>query len=280
MPAATWKLLLASVLYLAKPAMAAAQNPPAPPPSGEAPPAALPDDAFRSMGARPVVLKLTDGRELAVRILAVKPELLVISLSSNGQIRTLLRQSVASVRLLASTPALALLPDCSLSRPPAPPPRQRHFAVNLSLAPGFNLDADAGLFHGFANVGFVLLAATKLAIVPFSLGLGVDLPLAHNLPALRLDIFAHMNIIWDIYPENSDFGPPMMGSWMGFGAGLGLHYTWNNGLTLGFTVPLLGYAFQFGQAAEPFNYDLGSGVLNYFLTSLEALPLFYLGYRI
>jgi hypothetical protein len=239
----------------------------------------LPDAIFRAVLNRSVVLQLTDGQELAVRILDVRPEELIISLSSSGQVRTLPRAYVTTARLPSATPVIALAPDCPEPRLPAAPLRKRYLAVNLSLVPGFDLDLDAGLFHGFSNLGILMLAATNSEIVPLSFGVGISIPVARNLPALMLDVFAHLNIISDVngdYPQDTGLG---MGNWVGFGAGLGLHYTWINGLTMGFTVPILGYSVQFGQIPWPVSINIGTGVINYFLTSAEALPLFYIGYR-
>lgn len=100
MPTATGSLLLASLLYLAQPAMARAQGQLPATPIGNAAPTELPDAIFRSVADRPVVLQFTDGRELAVRILAIEPETLVVSLSASGQVRTLTRATVTTVRLL------------------------------------------------------------------------------------------------------------------------------------------------------------------------------------
>jgi hypothetical protein len=275
--AATWKLLLASLICLAQPAMARAQSSALLAPVGEAPPTELPDDVFHAVADRLVVLQMIDGRELAVRILAVQPAQLVVSLSAGGQTWTVPRASVASVRLPSATPVLALLPDCPEPQLPELPRRKRHLAVNHSLAPGFNVDLDAGMFHGFANIGLFVAAVTDLAVVPVSLGLGVNIPILRKMPALRLDIFAHADVIWDQYA--STLGYPGYGNFVGIGVGMGIHYTWNNGLTMGFTSPVVGYAFQFGPTQGMANYGIGLGVQNYYWTAAAALPLYYIGYR-
>lgn len=274
---ATGSLLLASLLYLALPATARAQGQLLATPIGDAPPTELPDTIFRSVADRPVMVQLTDGRELAVRILAIEPKTLVVSLSASGQVRTLPRATVTTVRLLA--PALVNLDQTQEVRcPPVPPLRKRHMALNLSIAPGVDLDLDAGLFHGFANTGIVLALGTEGAIVPFSLGLGVGIPWSHSLPALKIDVFAHLSVVWDVFGNYSDFGPGR-GNSAGFGVGFGIHYTWSNGFTLGITVPLVGYSVILGDTSLSGRLDVTEAIGYYFLTSSESLPLGYLGYR-
>jgi hypothetical protein len=210
-----------------------------------------------------------------VRILSIESEVLIISLSASGQVRTLPRAIVTSVRLLPEIPVVAMAADAAPQVPTAPP-RRRHVALDLGIAPGFDLDVEAGLFHGFANLGVVLPLASNGQIVPVSFGLGIGIPLSRRLPTLKLDVFAHVDVVWDVQGNNDYSGS---GNSVGFGAGLGLHYTWNNGLTLGFTIPILGYSVQFGQTPWPGSTDTGTAVANYFLLSSEALPLAYIGYR-
>lgn len=151
-------------------------------------------------------------------------------------------------------------------------------ALNLSVAPGMDLDLDVGLFHGFANTGIVLALATNGAIVPFSLGLGVGIPWSRSLPALKVDVFAHLSAVWDVFGNDNDFGPGR-GNSVSFGAGFGIHYTWSNGFTLGFTIPLVGYSLVLGDTGSSGQPDTTTAIGYYFLTSSESLPLGYLGYR-
>ena len=58
------------------------------------------------------------------------------------------------------------------------------------------------------------------------------------------------------------------------GLGVGLHYTWSTGFTLGFTAPILGYAWAIGTVNTSY-----TGVVGFFLASAVGLPLGYLGYR-
>ena len=108
---------------------------------------------------------------------------------------TMPRASVVRVRLLAAAPLPAPAVDHEEPELPAKPERNRYLAVNLSVAPGFDLDLDAGLFHGFANLGIILPLATNGNIVPFSLGLGIGIPVSRSAPRLKLDLFAHVNIV-------------------------------------------------------------------------------------
>jgi hypothetical protein len=156
------------------------------------------------------------------------------------------------------------------------PPRQRHLGINLSLAPGVDVDLDYGLFHGFIAGSLVMPAATDGGLYGFSTGLGLGIPVAPHNPRLRLDVFAHFNVM---HFGSTCFNCGSMASQMtyGFGLGLGLHYTWDNGLTLGFTTPVLGYSVTPGTGGSD-SYG-GARVANYYLSSAIGMPLGFIGYR-
>lgn len=269
------RTLWASLFCLALPTAAHGQAPSSTAPVGEAPPTALPDVMFQAVGDRPVVVHLTDGRQVKVRILAVQSDRIVIGLLASGEVRLVSRDTVTTVRLLGSEAPT----DCACVevQPPPPPRRPRYLGASISLLPGFTLDLDVRRFRAFANVGILLPSATNGGFIPLSIGLGAGLPLWRGMPGLKLDLFAHMNWVGDLHGD-SDFGFHG-GNWLAFGVGIGLHRTWDNGLTMGFALPVLGYSFVIGPSPFPRNTSVPTNFGYYYATSAEALPLFYIGYR-
>ena len=156
MSSAIGGLLLASGLCLTLPTMARAQNPPTP--VAAAAPTVLPDVIWRAVLGRMVALQRTDGTEPTARIVSFTSALLVVSVHPNASTLTVPRASVTAVRLPSAVPMI----DRDRMAPDAPR-RQRHVELNLSIAPGFDLDLDAGCFHGFANLGIVLPMGTMAA---------------------------------------------------------------------------------------------------------------------
>lgn len=158
--------------------------------------------------------------------------------------------------------------------------RRRHVGLNLGIIPSFDLDLDVGLFHGFANLGLVMPMVSKGGLVPFSLGLGVGIPaVVRSAPNLKLDLFVLVNVMGDAGSRNSDVGWGS-GNWISLGVGLGLHHTWDNGFTLGFTVPIVGYDFDVERAGSLYANVGSYGLSRFYSSSAQAMPLVFLGYRI
>lgn len=277
------RALTAAALTLGAPALA---QPVAPPPlaspEADAAQTLLPDALFRSLGDRVVALRLTSGGEVVGRVLGVEPTLLVVSTSPGNQVITLPRATVAEVRLMAAAPTFP--PPIYVNRDGEPvlqpAPRQRHVGLNLSAAPGFLLDLDYGRFRAFANLGIVLPLATNGALVPFSLGLGGGIPVSARNPGLKLDLFAFFSVIGDAYHKTTSYNDTLVS----FGAGLGLHNTWRNGLTLGFTVPVLGYSVftaqsNTGSSSSSSSSKTSTGIAYFYLAGVESLPIGFIGYR-
>ena len=273
------RALTAAALTLGAPALA---QPVAPPPlaspEADAAQTLLPDALFRSLGDRVVALRLTTGGEIIGRLLGVEPTLLVVSTSPSNQVITLPRAAVAEVRLLGAAPPP---PPIYVNRDGEPvlqpAPRQRHVGLNLSAAPGFLLDLDYGRFRAFANLGIVLPLATNGALVPFSLGLGGGIPVSARNPGLKLDLFAFFSVIGDASNHSSYTYNDTLVS---FGAGLGLHNTWRNVLTLGFTIPVLGYSVFTAQSnTGSSSSKTSTGIAYFYLAGVESLPIGFIGYR-
>lgn len=276
-------LSVALIPALALPATA--EEPARPPPAAADPQppsaAAVPDAVLRAVGNHAVVLQRADGGAVQGTILSIEPDQVIVSTIS-GEVVTVPRASLVRVRMLdAAVAALRPATDAEVPPVPARPRRLRHVAPTLSLAPGFSLDLDHGLFHGFLNVGIVLPLASSGGVVPFSAGLGVGIPVASRHPSFKLDIFGYVAPVVDANYYPGCYGSSCTNSGshtavnIAFGVGLGAHHTWNNGLTLGFTVPILGYSVQAGRNGN----SVAEATGYFYLSSVEALPMGYIGYR-
>lgn len=252
---------------------------PAPAPT---PPRGPSDLELRAIGQSPVTVQMSDGALLSCQIIASDPAMLVLRLSSTGQVI-----SVPRAQVLQITVQQQYAPPPGDAEPvmPIPTTKKRYVGTSLSIVPGLALDLDVGLFRAFANLGIVLPLATSGEFLPVSFGAGVGIPLSKNRPTLKLDIMGYMTILVDAKDHSYSYGgstyklDPVVNN-VSAGVGLGLHYTWNNGLTLGGMVPILGYAAYLNNfVGTDSTASIGERSALFYLASVASLPLFYLGYR-
>ena len=281
----TLRLMVLSVgtTLLTLSSVAMAQEPTGPamaPPAMAMIPRGPSDLELRAIGDRPVALRMTDGNELPCQVLAMDPEMLVVRITGTAQVVSVPRASIVQVLLRDSVrpPTAASHDDRDV---PQLPTRKRYVGLSLSILPGVSFDVDYGLFHGFANVGVVLPLASEGEIVPFSLGAGVALPISRRLPSLKLDMFGYLAAMMDTKAPRYYSGSGSIASStvtdLGFGVGIGIHYTWNSGLTMGGSVPIFGYSARLGDSSG--QQSIGTSTAFFYLASATALPLFFIGYR-
>jgi hypothetical protein len=239
---------------------------------------AVPDASLRAVTGGVVELRLRDGGVRSGRLLAFEAATVTIA-SANGEVVSLARADVIGLRLIsaATSPAAAPAPS-PVAESPVEPARPRHVGLNLGIPPGIDLDLDYGLFHGFASASLVFPAASAGNWWGVAIGLGLGIPVSTQRPNLKLDLFAHFNVMDEGTTCYMCSGTQVT---YAFGVGIGLHYTWNNGLTLGFTAPILGYSITTNTIGYN-GYSTSSnsqGVAYYYLSSAIALPLAFIGYR-
>jgi hypothetical protein len=237
---------------------------------------AVPDPTFRALHDRVVALRTRDGSEVIGQVLDDDAISVTLALVPSRRVCTVAKADVVDVRLADVPPVPMQLAAAADGEAPMvrtgatqPPERERHFGLNFGFSPSIDLDLDAGLFHGFVNANLVLPMASDGQILGFGAGGGVSF---HVRPHSRwkLDVFAAVTPTrWG----SSDTG----GNWVvGFGVGLGAHYTAKNGFTIGFKMPVIGYS-----AGNAFGGPSSSGtaVASYYLAGLMGLPVVSLGYR-
>jgi hypothetical protein len=253
--------------------------PPAPPPAPPTTPTTpttptvsyvVPDASLRAVVDRVIAVRLLHGPAINGRLLAFDGDTVTLA-AANGEIFSIQRSEVSGIRLLGAfvpeTPSPNDVPP-SDSTPPAP--QTRSIGLHLSIPPGIAVDIDYGLFHGFANASLVFPIATDGKWAGFSVGAGVGIPILSRAPSLKLDVFAHINVM---AMDNYYYSSTTSDVTFGFGIGIGLHYTVPNGFTVGFACPILGYS------ANSNSQSSSDGASGYYLSSAVAMPLGFLGYR-
>ena len=261
-----------TLLLLLSAGTAAAQAPldDEPAPRAAVAPTPVPDATLQALRSRTIAVQQRSGGCLVGELIGFDAATVTLALAPSRDIVTIARVDVAGLRLAdavtattsaAAAPPLAFAPAVGT----AAPTRDRHFGLQLGLAPALMLDYEAGLFYGFINADVVLPMASGGDLLAFGAGAGVSFPVASG-SRWRLDIFAHLT--------PARFGSD---SWsVGGGVGLGVHYTARNGFTLGFKAPILGYS---GYVTGSHSNSSGDNVAFYYLDGVMGLPVISLGYR-
>ena len=226
------------------------------------PPAPTPVPDATLMALRGHILSITQrsGACFVGQIIGFDAASVTLALVPSRSIVTIPRSDIAGLALAEAPPTTTAAPD--LTAPPLPPPfvHNRHFGLQLGLAPAVTLDVEAGHFYGFLSADLVLpMADTQL--LGFSGGAGVTFALSPR-SHWNMDIFAHLDIA-----RFSEYD-------IGGGVGIGFHYTASNGFTLGFKIPILGYS-----GTNESNNNSAEGVAFYYLGAVMSLPVISLGYR-
>jgi hypothetical protein len=224
--------------------------PPAPPP--------VPDATLSALRGRVLSVTQRSGACFVGQVLGFDAASVTLALVPSRAIVTIPRGDIAGLQL-AEAPATTSAPDLSLP-PPPPIVHNRHFGLQLGLAPAVTLDVEAGHFYGFLSADVVLPMADT-SLLGFSGGAGATFALSAR-SRWNIDIFAHLDVA-----RLTDYD-------VGGGVGLGFHYTANNGFTLGFKIPILGYSSVGGS-----NSTSADSVALYYLGAVMSLPVISLGYR-
>lgn len=154
--------------------------------------------------------------------------------------------------------------------PPPTPLADRHVGLLLGIIPSAMVDVDYKNFYAFGTANLILPIATDGRMWSASLGAGTTFHIKAT-SRFKLDIYMHANTVkgidFNTEGNSSEFTTAV-------GIGFGGHTTWPSGFTLGFKVPVLGYAFGPNIRSSSHN-----GGAYYYLTSLMSLPVFSIGYR-
>ena len=155
----------------------------------------------------------------------------------------------------------------------APRERMRVLGLHSSLLGTVAIDADYYHLHGFASTNLlmpVLTASSESLWLAAAIGGGLSLPLGDT-GHWRFDAFGQ------ILPLHVT----SYYTYVGAGIGAGFHYTGASGFSVGFTIPVLGFATRLGSSPTgydaPFRYQDSVGY--YYLAAAAGMPILTLGYR-
>jgi hypothetical protein len=223
------------------------------------------DATLKAVHDQTVTARLRDGTELRGRIVAFDDTTVTLALSLSGSVLSVLRTNLIDVRLPPSIPP----PTAAVTTPAPAPARERYVSLQFSGAPGLMLDVDYRLFYAFANFPFVYPAATGGGLLTMSFGLGLNFPVARG-SRWKMEVYGFVAPLRFSIDNEEDY--PNENPWsVGIGIGIGLHYTFPSGFSIGLKSPVIGYAT--GSAA------VGSGFAAFYLAGAMGLPLLSMGYR-
>jgi small nuclear ribonucleoprotein (snRNP)-like protein len=219
-----------------------------------------PDETLRAVDNKSVRLELDDARTIEGRLIAFDTASVTIVSAGTNEVVTISREHVQHVILAGQT----------VVAPPAPE-RHRMWGLHFGLVGTLVGDVDYGILHAFVSPNVLLPLLTESGEAAWyagAVGAGVTLPLAGR---WKLDAFAAVMPL-----RYTSFY-----TYLATGLGFGVHHTAANGLSVGFTLPLIGFAARFGHS--PYGYDAPyqrNDSLGYFyLAGLTSLPLLTIGYR-
>jgi hypothetical protein len=143
-------------------------------------------------------------------------------------------------------------------------------ALNVGL---FGVDVHRGHFYGFlsGNVGVPIL--TNGSFGAFALGAGYAMKLTESEGSgWFMDFFGEVNPGWQQTYDYTTFSNYTNQPFCGVGVGLGFRYLHKSGLTLGFKIPIVGFAINGGSSGA-------ASAGTYYLANLVALPIVSIGIR-
>jgi hypothetical protein len=219
-----------------------------------------PDASLHAVGNRAVRLELDDARTVEGRVLAFDAASVTLVATGTNEVITIARAHVQRMVLV----------DLADVAPPMPE-RHRLWGLHFGLAGTLVGDVDYKMWHAFVSPNVLLPLLTdsgESAWFAGAVGGGVSLPISGR---WKFDGFvAVMPLHYTSFY-----------TYLATGLGFGFHHTAANGLSVGFSLPLIGFAARLGHS--PYGYDAPfqrNDSLGYFyLAGLTALPLVTIGYR-
>ena len=246
---------------------APAVAPPPRTPAATIPGGRVPDPLFHAVINRRVTLAMRPGGEIRCYLLGEEGDTLVCGSIPGGEVLLINKGDVAAVRIdLAALDARPVRDgdggNYERSAELEVPGKERHFGIHIGLSPALTIDYEHSYFYGFGSFNLVwpLLSVGESRLsVAMAFGAGVTFRASTR---WKFDVFLAVTpnrffqSRWDI----------------GVGAGIGMHYTFPSGMSLGFKVPVIGYSF-----ATRSTSDSRFGI--YYLSTGLGYPFFTLGYR-
>lgn len=232
---------------------------------------AIPDASFFAMLDREVEVETSDGARYAGRLVRVDVHTITVVADKTRDVVTLHRAVITRLRAAEAPPPAAPAPaapppsaPANASAVPLEPEVERNVGLSFNVAPGVSADVETGRFYGFASwdILALIVGADKNVVLSGALGAG-----------LTLQAFPGSRWRFDLFGMVSPLVIPKEGSYVGIGAGIGLHYTFSSGFTVGAKIP------AFGLAWSNKDYKLGESFALFYGTGMAGLPVLSVGYR-
>jgi len=232
------------------------------PASSSAPAPRVPDASLRAVKDHVIKLEVDGAPAVEGKLLAFEAVTVTVAASGSNQVVTVPRAKLA--RVFAVEAPSAAVSDADV---------ERRIGVGFSLLGTVAVDIDYKRFHGFASTSLLLpivTAAGEGTWFAAAFGGGITIPLGTT-SRWKLDVFGQVTPL-----RTTSYY-----TYLGFGIGAGFHYTASSGFTLGFTMPVLGFATRLG--SSPYGYDpafrYNDSVGYYYLAGLAGMPIVTMGYR-
>ena len=226
----------------------------------------IPDASLRAVKDRSVRFELDGAPAVEGRLLGFEAETITLARAATNEVVSLPRKGLLRVIDLSAATATAVAE-------PAPIEPQRIVGVQFSMLGTIAADVDYTRLHAFASTNLLLPIVTGAGSNTWftaALGAGVSIPLSAT-SRWKLDIFGQ------VLPLHTT----SFYTYLGLGAGAGFHYTASSGFTLGFTMPVLGFAARLG--SSPYGYDAAfrynDSIGYYYLAAFAGMPIVTMGYR-
>ena len=228
----------------------------------------VPEASFRAVAGREVSVRFADRTEVRGQLLAVENGHFTIS-TDTGRIMTFAVGNAVDLRLV--TPTRSTIGESGARPTDSTPSGVGIFTGFPLLTSGF--DVEAGHFYGFVSTSILLpvIAHTNPLIYGFAVGAGGSFSISSESP-WRFDAFAVVAPLFvsGLFDSNSTDDV------IAFGVGVGLHATFESGLTVAIKVPILGYSLDNIANA---NRDASTRLIGFYLFTAASQPLLSFGYR-
>jgi hypothetical protein len=226
---------------------------------------AIADASLRAVLNREVRLDVAEGF-MHGKLLAFEDDTVTIAIAATREVITIDRDRV--VRVIAIDPATK-----DLARAIAVPDKRRFVGVQFSLLGTVAVDVDYKNFHAFASTNLlfpILTAGGSGTWLTGAVGAGASWPLGDT-GRWRLDVFGHV----------APLRTTSYYTYLGVGVGAGFHYTARSGFTLGFTLPIVGFASRFGTSTYGYDasFRYNDSVAYYYFAGISGMPIVTMGYR-
>ena len=185
--------------------------------------------------------------------------------------RLLVATVMVSTSVAEAKPASPESEDPTVEIPARPARQVGLFTSAPLLATG--LDLDVGGFYGYASMAVAAPFVFRNRMWAVGVGAGWSTPLAPD-SHWSFDLFAMATP--GLFPNSCADCSNTTQYFLSAGVGAGVHATFDNGLTIAFRLPLLGYSYWSGPQADNAPSDM---VAFFYMLSAMEHPLIAIGYR-